>query len=56
MLANPHWESSCLKRADGQHCDCWYDGDRCCACDASEMSHVEKVENGMEEKTNDKTI
>lgn len=27
-----HWETPCPKREDKQHCDCWYDGERCCAC------------------------
>jgi hypothetical protein len=27
-----NWETPCQKRADGQHCNCWYDGDACCAC------------------------
>lgn len=25
-------ETPCLKREDGQHCNCWYDGNSCCAC------------------------
>lgn len=25
-------ETSCPKREDGQHCNCWYDGKACCAC------------------------
>ena len=25
-------ETPCLKREDGQHCNCWYDGGTCCAC------------------------
>ena len=28
-----HWETECPSRADKQHCDCWYDGEACCACD-----------------------
>lgn len=27
-----NWETSCSKREDGQHCNCWYDGKACCAC------------------------
>jgi len=26
------WETECPKREDKQHCNCWYDGDACCAC------------------------
>jgi hypothetical protein len=25
-------ETSCPKRDDKQHCNCWYDGEACCAC------------------------
>lgn len=25
-------ETPCPKRDDGQHCNCWYDGETCCAC------------------------
>jgi hypothetical protein len=27
-----HWETPCPKRKDKKHCDCWYDGETCCAC------------------------
>ena len=26
------WETECLKRPDRLHCNCWYDGEACCAC------------------------
>lgn len=26
------WETDCPKRDDQMHCNCWYDGGRCCAC------------------------
>ena len=26
------WETPCPNREDGQHCNCWYDGEPCCAC------------------------
>jgi len=26
------WETPCPARTDGQHCDHWYDGGKCCAC------------------------
>ncbi len=32
MPLQEEWETPCLKRADRQHCDCWYDGAACCAC------------------------
>lgn len=28
----PGWETDCPKREDRMHCNCWYDGGRCCAC------------------------
>lgn len=27
-------ETPCSIREDGQHCNCWYDGEPCCACHA----------------------
>jgi len=26
------WETPCPDREDKQHCNCWYDGDKCCSC------------------------
>ena len=26
------WETPCSVHPDGQHCVCWYDGKKCCAC------------------------
>ena len=26
------WETTCPKRDDQLHCNCWYDGEACCAC------------------------
>lgn len=33
-----NWETPCPKREDGRHCDCWYDGQACCACGAAAES------------------
>ena len=44
------WETTCPKREDGQHCDCWYDGEACCACGAAAMTNEERIEQGMEPK------
>lgn len=30
----PDDETPCPKREDGQHCNCWYDSESCCACGA----------------------
>lgn len=38
----------CPERDDNIHCRCWYDGDGCCACNASPMTAKEKQEQGME--------
>ena len=38
----------CSERDDNIHCRCWYDGDGCCACNASPMTAKEKQEQGME--------
>ena len=27
----------CSKRDDETHCDCWYDGNNCCACGSPAM-------------------
>lgn len=36
------WETECLEREDKKHCNCWYDGEVCCACgDATEMTDEE---------------
>jgi hypothetical protein len=26
------WETQCPEHFDGWHCNCWYDGEPCCAC------------------------
>lgn len=26
------WETDCPQSKDKQHCDCWYDGKKCCYC------------------------
>ena len=31
-------ETPCPKRDDKQHCNCWYDGEACCACGAPASS------------------
>ena len=28
------WETPCPKRDDKIHCNCWYDSEPCCACEA----------------------
>ena len=33
-MSDQDWETDCPKRDDGQHCSCWYDNERCCACGA----------------------
>ncbi len=40
-------ETACPKREDKIHCDCWYDGDRCCACGDPKMTEEEMYEQGM---------
>lgn len=30
-------ETPCPKRSDEQHCNCWYDGEACCACGSASM-------------------
>ncbi len=42
------WETPCPEREDGQHCDCWYDGEACCACGAPEMT-AEQMREAMHE-------
>lgn len=39
--------SYCPAREDHQHCDCWWEGDACCACGAPGMTDDEKRECGM---------
>jgi hypothetical protein len=39
---------SCRTQTDGLHCDCWFDGDACCACGAIPMTVDERIEQGME--------
>lgn len=34
-LVETEWETPCPKRDDKQHCNCWYDGEACCACGAA---------------------
>jgi len=35
MMDTPtDWETPCPKREDKRHCNCWYDGEACCACGA----------------------
>ncbi len=31
-IMEDNWETTCPNRDDGQHCNCWYDGEPCCAC------------------------
>ena len=40
-------ETPCPKREDRIHCNCWWDGDACCACGALAMSEALKREMGM---------
>lgn len=37
--SDDEWETPCPKREDKYHCNCWYDGEPCCACgdDAGEI-------------------
>lgn len=32
---------NCRKREDAQHCNCWYDGEKCCACGAPALPESE---------------
>jgi len=38
------WETFCPEREDGQHCECWYDGEICCACGDGEELEDERTE------------
>jgi hypothetical protein len=40
-------ETPCPKREDKQHCNCWYDGERCCAC-GDEAAPVERAETPLD--------
>jgi hypothetical protein len=31
-------ETPCPRRQDQQHCNCWYDGEGCCACGAGSLN------------------
>jgi len=37
-MASHEEETPCPKRRDKQHCNCWYDGAPCCACNAPAVS------------------
>lgn len=41
------WETPCSEREDGQHCNCWYDGEACCSC-----GDKPQLETEMDESTN----
>lgn len=30
-------EEECPESEDGQHCECWYDGEECCGCGAGDV-------------------
>lgn len=32
-INDQEWETECPNRNDNIHCDCWYDGEACCACE-----------------------
>lgn len=40
-------ETDCPARGDKQHCQHWYDGEACCACDDPPMSNEVRVAQGM---------
>lgn len=40
-------DEMCPKRPNDVHCECWYDGDACCACGAKAMTDGQKREQGM---------
>lgn len=43
------WETPCPARDDGQHCDCWYDGQACCGChDPADPSATADYDEGPE--------
>ena len=40
-MGEQEWETPCGVREDQQHCNCWYDGEPCCACgDGSDTSEA----------------
>ncbi len=45
-------ETPCPAREDKIHCNCWYDGEACCACGDPEMSMCLKIEYGMVRRAN----
>jgi len=50
QLSNGKWCSEdgyCFVSDDETHCECWWDGDGCCLCDAPPMTEEEKREQGM---------
>jgi hypothetical protein len=40
-------EGYCIKRDDETHCLHWWEGEKCCNCDAPGMSEEEKEKQGM---------
>ena len=48
------YDEYCPKREDNQHCNCWYDGGKCCGCGAPEMSNEQKVAQGMIESSSER--
>lgn len=44
------WETPCLKREDGIHCTCWYDGEKCCACGDPALPEDDRQKRGPHPK------
>lgn len=42
------FETACPVRADHVHCECWWDGESCCACKDRALTDSERVEQGGE--------
>jgi len=39
----------CEKHEEGTHCECWWDGEACCACGAPGMTEDERRAQGMDD-------
>ncbi len=41
-------ETPCPARDDAMHCNCWYDGEACCACNDPAMTREQMLAQGMD--------
>ena len=40
---SPTWDEPCCPAApDGDHCDCWWEGESCCRCGAAALGRRER--------------